>query len=113
VWWNFGSALFLTRGFRRLDLRSAADLVGISAATLSRAERGHPIAVESYLSIANFIGVPPNSFLCFTGNTNCNTLMSKHFEEAGPDDRGAVLAGVNGNTLSSADTPLSSRPPAS
>src|SRR5713226_7341415 len=36
VWWIFGSVLFFTRSLRRLDLRSAADLVGVSAATLSR-----------------------------------------------------------------------------
>src|SRR5258707_9624627 len=66
VWWIFGSALFLTRSRRRLDLRSAADLVGVSAATLSRAERGQPIAIESYLRVAEFVGVPPESFLSFT-----------------------------------------------
>ena len=66
VWWIFGSALFLTRSRRRLDLRSAADLVGVSAATLSRAERGQPIAIESYLRVVEFIGVPPESFLSFT-----------------------------------------------
>jgi transcriptional regulator with XRE-family HTH domain len=72
-WWTFGSALFLTRSSRQLDLRSAADLIRVSAATLSRAERGQPIAIESYLRIAYFIGVPPESFL-FLRNTNCNTL---------------------------------------
>ena len=74
VWWLFGAALFLTRSRRHLDLRSAAALVGTSAATLSRAERGQPIAIESYLRVARFIGLPPASFLSFTGNTNCNTL---------------------------------------
>jgi hypothetical protein len=77
LWWIFGSALFLTRSLRALDLRSAADLVGVSAATLSRAEHGQPIAIESYLRITHFIGVPPESFLSFTGNTNCNTLKVK------------------------------------
>jgi hypothetical protein len=69
VWWVFGSALFLTRSRRRLDLRSAADLVGVSAATLSRAERGQPIAIESYLRVIEFMGVPPKSFLSFTETT--------------------------------------------
>jgi len=80
AWWAFGSALFLTRSLRRLDLRTAAQLVGVSAATLSRAEHGHPLAVESYLRVAGFIGVPPEGFLCFTGNSNCNTLKAKDFE---------------------------------
>jgi hypothetical protein len=67
VWWMFGSALFLTRARSRLDLRVAADLVGVSAATLSRAERGQPVAVESFLRISDFTGIPAESFLCFTG----------------------------------------------
>jgi hypothetical protein len=77
VWWVFASNLFLSRRVRRLDLRSAAALVGVSAATLSRAECGKPIAVESFLRVARFIGVPPESFMCFTGNTNCNMLRQK------------------------------------
>jgi transcriptional regulator with XRE-family HTH domain len=63
-----------TREERRLSLRAASDLAGVSAATLSRAERGQPIAVESFLRASEFIGVTPESFLCFTTNTNCNTL---------------------------------------
>jgi hypothetical protein len=86
VWWIFGSALFLTRTLRRLDLRSAADLVGVSAATLSRAEHGQPIAIESYLRIAAFIGVPSETFLCFAGNVHCNTLKPNDSEEARQSD---------------------------
>jgi hypothetical protein len=77
AWWIFGAGLFHTRGLRRIDLRTAADIVGVSAATLSRAERGQPMSVESFLRISAFIGIPPESFLSFTGNTNCNTLKSK------------------------------------
>jgi hypothetical protein len=88
VWWIFGAGLFHTRLLRGLNLRSAADLVGVSAATLSRAERAKPIAVESYLRVAGFIGVPSESFLCFTANTNCNTLTPK--DSAGAP-RGAFL----------------------
>lgn len=114
IWWVFGSALFITRHLRRLDLRSAADLVGVSAATLSRAERGHPIAVESYLSVANFIGVPPQGFLCFTANTNCNALKPKDSEEARlGGQRREFLAWVGANTVSSTDLSRSTRPPAS
>ena len=74
VWWLFGSALFFTRSRQNLDLRSVAGLIETSAATLSRAERGHPIAVENYLHLCRFIGLPPTAFLGFTGNTNCNIL---------------------------------------
>lgn len=82
VWWMFGSGLFLTRALKRLDLRAAADLIGVSAATLSRAERGQPVAVESFLRISDFIGILAKSFLCFTGNTNCNTLKVKEPADA-------------------------------
>ncbi len=82
VWWMFGSGLFLTRTIKRLDLRLAANLVGVSAATLSRAERCHPVAVESFLRISDFIGIPAESFLCFTQNTNCNTLKVKEPADA-------------------------------
>jgi hypothetical protein len=77
VWWIFGSALFLTRHSRRLDLRSASALIGVSTATLSRAEVGEPVGIDSFIRIARFIGLPPPSFLCFTENTNCNTLENK------------------------------------
>jgi hypothetical protein len=76
-WCAFAAALLITRQVRRLGIRSAARQAGVSIATLSRAENGKPIAVESFLRIAIFIGVPAGSFLCFTENTNCNTLHSK------------------------------------
>jgi hypothetical protein len=53
-------------------LRSAAKRIGVSAATLSRAEGGCAIEVDSYLTIARFLGMPAEAFLSFTGNTNCN-----------------------------------------
>jgi len=74
VWGLFGCALFFTRSRQNLDLRSAADFIGTSAATLSRAECGHPIEVENYLHLCRFIGLPPTAFFGFTGNTNCNIL---------------------------------------
>jgi hypothetical protein len=77
VWWLFASNLFITRRLRRLDLRSAAVRVGVSAATLSRAERGEPISAGSFLRASSFIGLPPQSFLCFMANTNCNNLKPK------------------------------------
>lgn len=79
IWWVLGAALFLTRRRLHLDLRSAARIIEMSAATLSRAEAGDPIAVESFLKITKFIGVPPNSFLCFTADPDCNTLVPNDF----------------------------------
>lgn len=79
VWSILGAALLRTRGLRQLSLRVAADLIGVSAATLSRAERSHPIAVDSFLQIVAFIGMPAESFLRSTCNTNCNTLEQNDF----------------------------------
>jgi hypothetical protein len=87
LWWVFGAGLFRTRHLRPLDLRSAAGLVGVSAATLSRAERGHTIAIESYLRVVRFIRISPESFLSFTGNTNCNTLKTRDCAAATSGDR--------------------------
>jgi hypothetical protein len=74
AWETLGSTFRTIREERQLNLRAASNFTGVSAATLSRAERGRPIAVESFLKIATFIDVTPESFLCFTTNTNCNTL---------------------------------------
>lgn len=82
AWWLVAATLFLTRCRRRLDIRSASDLVGVSTATLSRAEQGKPVAVESFLHICKFAGLPPASFLCFTRNMNCNTLDRRSFGKA-------------------------------
>jgi transcriptional regulator with XRE-family HTH domain len=112
VWWIFGSALFLTRSLRRLDLRSAADRVGVSAATLSRAERGQPIAIESYLRVANFIGVPSESFMSFAGNPNCNTLKPNDSKEVRLGDRES-FALVDAGTVSSRFSSLNTRSSAS
>jgi len=52
-------------------------LIEVSAAHSRGRNRGRPIAAKSFVRIAGFIGVPPETFLCFTGNTNCNTLKQK------------------------------------
>jgi hypothetical protein len=77
-WWMFGAAFLFGRRRARLGLRAAAKVVGVSAATLSRAEGGQAVSVESYLLIIRFLGVPALSFLSFTGNRYCNTLKSKN-----------------------------------
>jgi hypothetical protein len=45
---------------------NASEAALFTLMTLSRAERGQPIAIESYLRVVEFIGVPPESFLSFT-----------------------------------------------
>jgi hypothetical protein len=77
VWWIFGSGLFLTRTVKRLDLRVAADLVGVSAATLSRAERCQPVAVESFLRISDFVGDPGRELPVFRWKHELQHVESK------------------------------------
>ena len=82
-WWLFGGCVALRRDLLRLDVRSASQVAGVSSATISRAEHGQPLAIESYLRLCRFIAVPAAVFLCFTGNMNCNTLMEKQDAECG------------------------------
>lgn len=74
-WRALSASCFLTRAARRLSIRTAAILAGVSVATISRLECGHPLSVESILSICRFVGLPPAAFLRFTGNTHCNALQ--------------------------------------
>jgi transcriptional regulator with XRE-family HTH domain len=83
AWSHFAAALWFSRRHTGTSIRTAASLVGVSVATLSRAEGGDSICIESYLKICRYIGVPPNAFLCFTGNTNCNSKERKDFSENG------------------------------
>src|SRR3954447_4153460 len=66
-WHAFGAALKVSRNRANLDLRAAAKIIGASAATLSRAECGNAVSVESYLLINRFLVVSPLVFLSFTG----------------------------------------------
>jgi hypothetical protein len=84
-WWLVAGTTFLTRRAQQIDLRTAAIAAGVSVATMSRAESGRPLAVGSLLSISRFVGLPPTAFMRFTGNTNCNALISAvNFEAAVP-----------------------------
>ena len=73
---HFAVALQFARARDKLPLRAAAPAMGVSTATLSRAEAGRPIAVESLLRICGHVGFAPEAFLVFTGNNNCNTAPS-------------------------------------
>jgi len=81
-WWLVGATTFLTRRRRRQGIRAAAAAADVSVATMSRAECGQALAVNSFLRIAKFVGLPPTAFLRFTGNPDCNTLIGTTNPEA-------------------------------
>jgi DNA-binding Xre family transcriptional regulator len=62
-WPALGTSLRSARQLRHQDQRSAARVIGVSAATLCRAEAGDAVSVESLLAICRFIGVHPEHFL--------------------------------------------------
>jgi transcriptional regulator with XRE-family HTH domain len=59
VWWLLSGALYITRNLKKLDQRAAAEAIGISAATVCRVERGHPVSIGVMLKVCAFIGVHP------------------------------------------------------
>jgi DNA-binding XRE family transcriptional regulator len=62
VWWLMSAALYITRGLRRLDQRSAAKAIGVSASTVCRVEAGKPISVGAMIKVCTFIGVHPDGY---------------------------------------------------
>jgi transcriptional regulator with XRE-family HTH domain len=89
-WWLLSAALYITRGLRRLDQRSAANAIGVSPSTVCRVEAGKPISVAAMIKVCTFVGVhpdgytaPPNS-LCLAVSretpteTRCSDLENRH-----------------------------------
>jgi Flp pilus assembly CpaE family ATPase len=52
------TALFITRGVRRVDQRSAAKLIGVSC----RVEAGKPVSIANTMKVCAFIGVHPDGY---------------------------------------------------
>ncbi|SHN18448.1 helix-turn-helix domain-containing protein [Roseibium suaedae] len=87
---RLGNALAKARQEMGFSIRTAAMESGVSAPTISRAERAHPDSVqnaENVLVLCDFYGLNPLSFLAQTGpdlegRFHGNTPV-KHFEGAG------------------------------
>jgi DNA-binding Xre family transcriptional regulator len=62
-WPMLAAGLRVARRLRHHDQRSAARVIGVSAATLCRAEAGDAVSVESLLAICRFIGTHPENYL--------------------------------------------------
>jgi transcriptional regulator with XRE-family HTH domain len=59
VWWLLSGALYITRHLKKLDQRAAAEVIGISAASVCRVECGQPVSIGVMLKVCAFIGVHP------------------------------------------------------
>jgi hypothetical protein len=83
-WSLLAAAVFFERSRRRLGVRGAAREIGLSTATLSRAENGNAIAIASALRLSAWLRLSPNVLFEFCPNneavTSCVTC------ETSPDD---------------------------
>jgi hypothetical protein len=73
-WWLLASAIFFERSRRRLGVRAAACEIGVSTATLSRAENGNAIAIESTLRLSAWLRLSPNVLFGFCPNNEAVTV---------------------------------------
>jgi Helix-turn-helix len=97
--WFFAYGLKGTRIIRKLSVREAAKLAGVSIATISRAEAGRPISAANYFALCSFIGLHPHHYAHrFTGNVQCNSLAAQALPQIHDVARSArALKGEAGN----------------
>lgn len=94
AWWLLSAALYITRGLRRLDQRSAAKVIGVSAATVCRVECSKPVNIVNMLKVCAFVGVHPDGYTAPLGcpcaavtretgtETRCSDLGFRHDQVA-------------------------------
>jgi DNA-binding XRE family transcriptional regulator len=56
------AALYVTRGLRRLNQRTAAKAIGVSPSTVCRVEAGKPVSITNMIKVCAFIGVHPHGY---------------------------------------------------
>jgi transcriptional regulator with XRE-family HTH domain len=90
AWWLLSAALYITRGLRRLDQRSAAKLIRVSPSTVCRVESGEPVSIAAMVKVCVFIGVHPDGYTAPLGcpcaavtretttETRCSDLDFRH-----------------------------------
>jgi hypothetical protein len=64
-WWLFATAIFFERSRRHLGIRAAAAESRVSTATLSRAENGKVVAIESALRLSAWLRLSPHVLFGF------------------------------------------------
>lgn len=62
LWWFLACGLSVRRHVDRQNIRDAARRAGVSASTFSAAERGRPVAAESFIKLCAYVGVHPLGF---------------------------------------------------
>jgi hypothetical protein len=72
IWWLLSAALYITRGLRQLDQRSAAKAIGVSPSTVCRVECGQPVSIGNMIKVCAFIGVHPDGY---TAPLNCPCIV--------------------------------------
>jgi hypothetical protein len=77
-WWLFATAIFFKRSRRRLGIRAAAAESEVSTATLSRAENGNVVAIESVLRLSAWLRLSPNVLFGFCPNNPTVTVQVTH-----------------------------------
>jgi transcriptional regulator with XRE-family HTH domain len=92
-WWLLAAAVFFERSRRRLSVRAAACEIGVSTATLSRAENGNAIAIESALRLSGWLRLSPNVLFGFCPNNEAVTAPVTR--ETPPDDLVAPSRGFS------------------
>jgi hypothetical protein len=82
VWWLLSGALYITRHLKKLDQRAAAEVIGISAASVCRVESGHPVSIGVMLKVCAFIGVHPDGYtaplVCPPEIVSCGTCTETY-----------------------------------
>jgi transcriptional regulator with XRE-family HTH domain len=61
-WWLVGTALYITRGLRRLNQRQAAKAIGVSPSTVCRLEACKPVSIANLVKVCRFIGVHADGY---------------------------------------------------
>jgi hypothetical protein len=93
AWWLLSAALYITRGLRRLDQRSAAKAIGVSPSTVCRVEASKPVSIGNMIKVCTFVGVHPDGYTAPSGScgavsretpteTRCSDLENRHVSTA-------------------------------
>ncbi|WP_018390888.1 helix-turn-helix domain-containing protein [Ancylobacter sp. FA202] len=90
-WATLGAGVRVTRDLRGHSGRAAAEVAGVSVATVSRCENGRALSFDGLARLAAYVGQHPHAYTApallgrpgSTGNTHCNSLIS---QEAGHAD---------------------------
>lgn len=76
---SFGRKIVDKRG--KLGVRKAAEVIGVSPATLSRVERGNLPDLETFTKICKWLNINPGDVLGFEQNNSASKPLHVHFRK--------------------------------